>query len=233
MGLTVADDVFERFPGMGIAVAVAHDLDNASERPEAAAAWRAAWDAAGAAADSGHARQHPRVAPWRDRFRAIGVSPKEFPSSVEALLRRALKGGAPFRINPLVDFYNTVSLRHVVPAGGFDLGQLDENLELRLTRAGDRFQALDAPAPEPVPPGEVAYADGPTVLTRHFVWRQSWPGLITADTRSVVLLAEILAEAGEGLVDLVLADLAGGLRDHFGVSSQTFVLDRASPAARW
>jgi DNA/RNA-binding domain of Phe-tRNA-synthetase-like protein len=40
----------------------------------------------------------------------MGVSGRKFPSSIEALLRRAFKGGEPLRINPLVDFYNAVSL---------------------------------------------------------------------------------------------------------------------------
>jgi hypothetical protein len=41
---------------------------------------------------------------------AMGVSGRKFPSSIEDLLRRAFKGGEPLRINPLVDFYNVVSL---------------------------------------------------------------------------------------------------------------------------
>ncbi|MDP8946327.1 MAG: hypothetical protein M3N03_10425 [Actinomycetota bacterium] len=41
---------------------------------------------------------------------AMGVSGRKFPSSIEDLLRRAFKGGEPLRINPLVDFYNAVSL---------------------------------------------------------------------------------------------------------------------------
>jgi DNA/RNA-binding domain of Phe-tRNA-synthetase-like protein len=142
----------------------------------------------------------------------MGVSGKEFPSSIEALLRRAMRGGEPFRINPLVDLYNAVSLRHVVPAGGFDLDQLGGPLALRLTRAGDHFTALDADAPLPVPAGEVAYADGQTVLTRHFVWRQARVGLITPATRAVVLLSEIPGEVGADVARQVLADLAAGLQ---------------------
>ena len=131
--------------------------------------------------------------PWRERFQAIGISSKEFPTSIEALLRRALKGSEPRSINPLVDFCNcfdTISLRHCVPAGAFDLAQVPGPLELRLTRPGDTFLALDAGTPLDVPPGEVAYATGQTILTRHFVWRQSRAGLIEPATRNVFLVAE-------------------------------------------
>ncbi len=235
MEFVVNPEIFERFPGMRIAVAVAHGVDNAGDRPAIAAEWRAAWAGAAEAAAHGNAQSHPRVRPWRERFRAMGVSGKEFPSSVEALLRRAMKGGEPFRINPLVDCYNAVSLRHVVPAGGFDLDQLRGSgpLELRLTRDGDHFTALDADAPLPLPPGEIAYLDGPTVLTRHFVWRQARTGLITPATRSVVLLSEIPGEVGEVVARQVLADFAAGLRDHFGAAPSAALVDAGSPSYSW
>lgn len=225
--------IFERFPGLRLAVAVAQGVDNRAARPAVAARWRDAWDTAGReAAPYGNAQSHPRVRPWRERFRVQGISGKEFPSSAEALLRRALKGGEPFAINPLVDFYNSVSLRHAVPAGGFDLDHVAGPLELRLTRAGDHFTALDEDAPLPVPPGEVAYADGPTILTRHFVWRQARTALITPATRSVFLVSEILGEVGPDTADAVLADLRDGLATFFGVTPlYAALLDAHHPRA--
>lgn len=184
--LIAAPEVFARFPGLRVAVAVGHGLDNAASHPAIEAAWRAAWQAAAAeGAPFGNAQSHPRVKPWRERFAAMGVSGKQYPSSVEALLRRAMKGGDPFSINPLVDWYNALSLRHVVPAGAFDLAAIAGPLELRLTRPGDTFTALDSDAPEALPAGEVAYADGATVITRHFVWRQARAGLVTPQTCDV------------------------------------------------
>lgn len=219
MEFTVAPEVSARFPGMRVAVAVARGLENAAPHPAIEALWRNAWQAAAVeAAPYGNAQSHPRVKPWRERFTAMGVSGKQFPSSVEALLRRALKGGEPFAINPLVDWYNALSLRHLVPAGAFDLAALDgQPLELRLTREGDTFTALDAADAEAVPPGEIAYAVGSTVLTRHFVWRQSREGLVVPETDDVVLLSEVLGEVGPAVADAILADFLAGLRDYFGV----------------
>ena len=54
------------------------------------------------------AQAHPRVAPWRAQFKAMGLAPRDYRSSIEALMRRARGGGEPFRISPLVDFYNAV-----------------------------------------------------------------------------------------------------------------------------
>jgi len=234
MEFIVAPEVFARFPGLRLAVAVAGGLDNTAARPGVEEEWRAAWAAAGREARAyGNAQSHPRVRPWRERFAAMGISGKQFPSSAEALLRRALKGGEPFRINPLVDWYNAISLRHMVPAGGFDLAHVAGPLELRPSRAGDAFAALDAAAPEAVPPGEVSYADGATILTRHFVWRQARAALLVPETRDVFLVSEILGEVGAETAEAVRADFERGLREHFGVAARGRVLDEAHPAAAW
>ena len=234
MELIVAPESFALFPGLRLAVAVAHGVDNGTERPAVSEGWRAAWRAAGdVGAAYGNAQSHPLVAPWRAGFRRMGVSGREFPSSIEALLRRALKGGEPFSINPLVDFYNTVSLRHTAPAGAFDLADVEEAIELRLTRAGDVFTALDAAEPLELPPGELAYVTGHTVLTRHFVWRQAREGLVTPATRSVVLLSEVLAELGSEAAARVRDEFVSGLRDDFGVEARGFILDASNPRAAW
>jgi DNA/RNA-binding domain of Phe-tRNA-synthetase-like protein len=164
MRLIVQDEIFGLFPGLHLAMVVAEGIDHHRVPQAVSREWWRTWEAAGKqAALYGNAQSHPRVRPWRERRRALGVSGK-FPSSVEALLRRALKGGEPFSINGLVDFYNTLSLRHVIPVGGFDLDQVQGPLELRLTHEGDQFTALGEEVPERVQAGEVAYTDGSTVL---------------------------------------------------------------------
>lgn len=235
--LIAAPEVFARFPGLHVAVAVGHGLDNAAPHPPIEAAWRAAWQAAAAeGAPYGNAQSYPRVKPWRERFAAMGVSGKQYPSSVEALLRRAMKGGEPFGINPLVDWYNALSLRHVVPAGAFDLAAISGPLELRLTHTaptGDTFTALDSEAPEALPAGEIAYTDGATVITRHFVWRQAKAGLVTPQTRDVILLSEVLGEVGPAVASAILADFLAGLREYFGVEGRGGVISAESPAFAW
>jgi DNA/RNA-binding domain of Phe-tRNA-synthetase-like protein len=229
MRFAIEPAIFDHFPGMHIPAIYAEGVTTRAEHDEIADEWRRVWRETGEVASAhGNAQSHPRVAPWRTRFQAIGVSGKKFPSSIEAMLRRALKGGEPFEINPLVDFYNIVSLRHICPAGGFDVDDLDQDvLTLRFTRDGDRFTALDEVEPEMVEPGEIAYATANDVLTRHFVWRQSRRGLITRDTRRVILLAEVLGEVGPEVAEQILAEFLDGVRRHF-VARATGTLTSAS-----
>src|SRR3954454_23112849 len=52
---------------------------------------------------------------WRNAFRAFGANPKKTPSSVESLWKRLQKDGTLPRIHPVVDLYNSVSIRFGAP----------------------------------------------------------------------------------------------------------------------
>lgn len=230
MRFTVAPVVFQRIPGMRIAVALAAGIDNRAARPDVEARWRRAWHgAADRGAPFGNAQSHPNVRAWREAFRTAGIHPREFPSSIESLLRRAMKGGRPFSINPLVDMYNAISLEHVNPVGGFDVEAVGSRLDLRLSRQGDTFTALDAAAPLAAPPGEVSYAAGGEILTRHLLWRQSRRALIGPGTSDVVLLSEALPAIEPDMAERMAHAFARSLAEHFAVEAATGVVDKDRP----
>lgn len=234
MQFLVSSEVFDRFPGIQLVIIVAQGINNQSIPAEVAAQWHRVWiEAAQETAQYGNAQSHPRIRPWREHFQAMGVSGKAFPSSIEALLRRSLKGGEPFSINALVDFYNTSSLHYIVPAGGFDLDSIQGPFELRLSREGDTFTALGEEIPVNVPAREVSYADGQTILTRHFVWRQAQTGLIMPSTQAVFLVSEILGEVEQNVAGAVLADLRSGVQTLFDVPAHAFLLNGRNPTASW
>ena len=86
-------------------------------------------------------QEHPRIKPWRTAFSKLGISGSKFPSSIESMARRILRGDPFPRINPLVDLYNSVSLKHLVPMGGHDLDTLDgKSLPCDLRRDGSRLR---------------------------------------------------------------------------------------------
>lgn len=234
MRLWIEEAVLDRFPGMRVVGVVATGLANEDPDGRVADEWEADWRRAGnLREDYANAQSHPHVAAWREALKRVGVSHKEHPSSIEALLRRAMKGGEPVRINPLVDLLNAVSLRWVVPAGGWDVGALTGDVALRLTVEGDTFRSLDAPEPVPLPAGEVAYADGPVVLTRHFVWRQAREALVLPATTDVLLVSEVPAGLGDDLAGEVLSDLSERVGRLFGVDVDGFTLDAAQRSHEW
>jgi DNA/RNA-binding domain of Phe-tRNA-synthetase-like protein len=230
MELIVSPDVWLRFPGMVIVAVAVRGVDNCRPNRVIEAALGRAWaDLPRLLAGCSNPQAHPRIGAWREAFRALGVSGKQFPSSVEALARRALRGGEPLRINPLVDLSAAVSLTHLVPTGGFDMGGTSAPLEVRLTRLGERFQALDEDTPNQVEPGEVAYAAGSVLLTRHLCWRQARTHLMQPGTRDAFLVSEVLPAAGEAVGRAVLADFVAGARALGG--AEGIILSQGQTAA--
>jgi hypothetical protein len=100
------------------------------------------------------ASEHPHMAAWREAYRAFGRKPSRFPNSAEGLLGRVLRGDALPAINRLVDLYNAVSLKHVLPVGGEDLEQVASDPTLCFARGGEPFDTIRSGAPvvESVPP---------------------------------------------------------------------------------
>src|SRR5688500_15064137 len=84
----------------------------------------------------GRATNHPRTASWRAAFSACAAKPSRYPSSAEALITRVLKGQPLPRVNALVDLYNAVSVRQLVPVGGEDADRLEGALRLTLAAGG-------------------------------------------------------------------------------------------------
>lgn len=57
----------------------------------------------------------PRIEAWHTAYRSFGTNPRRIRPSVDALGRRFAKKGTLPRINPAVDSYNAVSVRHGLP----------------------------------------------------------------------------------------------------------------------
>jgi DNA/RNA-binding domain of Phe-tRNA-synthetase-like protein len=106
------------------------------------------------------ATDHPHIAAWRTAFSAFGAKPSRYPSSAVALIGRVLKGQPLPRINALVELYNAVSVRHVVPVGGEDAERLDGPLRLAVAEGGEPSDPRgDSSDNEPASAGEIVWRD--------------------------------------------------------------------------
>ncbi|KAI0192415.1 B3/4 domain-containing protein [Astrocystis sublimbata] len=231
----ISSDVAALLPHMQVVVVTARGIDNSAENPKIAAHVQSVVNkTVNEFASKGYAnaQAHPRIALYRNALKAAAnVSAKKYPQSHESLLKRILKEKqAPRPISPAVDFYNSVSVEHVVTAGAFDMDELrasPEPLELRLAKTEeDLFVPLDAPesAPAKVDKGEILYAQGTTVLTRHLAWRQSAQALVTSQSRNVMFMSEVFHEGQVGneaseLAKAVAGSLQKGLEELFNVQS--------------
>jgi DNA/RNA-binding domain of Phe-tRNA-synthetase-like protein len=213
----VVDQVLcQQFPGLAIGVVVGHGVRPASDPERVVALLAAAEERLRREWGGRSPQEHPRIAPWRQVFQKLGLSGVKYPSSIEALARRALSGKGLPRIHPLVDLYNALSLAYQIPMGGHDLGTIAGDIRLGPTRGGEPFRAMFAEEVEAAAPGEIAYLDDADILTRHWVWRQGHKDRITPETRSIFIPIDGLPAVGREAVEAAAQEMAGHLRVVFG-----------------
>jgi DNA/RNA-binding domain of Phe-tRNA-synthetase-like protein len=90
----------------------------------------------------GKSSEVPGAQDARTLYKALGIDPTKTRPSNEALLRRALKGEALYRINTLVDALNLTSLREQLPFGLYDLDRVRPPVRLRIGAAGEAYEGI-------------------------------------------------------------------------------------------
>jgi len=170
----------------------------------------------------------PGVQAWREAYKAFGIKKTSYRCSVERLIRKVVRDGALARINPFVDAYNAVSLKHVFPLGADDLDRVTGDIAFRAAREGDTFVALgeDNAENDPPKPGEIVYADAEKVLCRRWNWYQDARSPVTAATTRAVVTVQSLGTAD---LDAAVADLERLLVDHCGARIARVSLSREAP----
>lgn len=208
LAATVDAAVFARHPDYVAVILVAEGLANG---PTDAASDAALRDAEAHLRERGLARaaDAPQIAAWRAAFGAFGAKPSRYPCSAEALAARVLKGDALPRVNRLVDHYNAVSVRHLVPVGGEDLDRIDGPLRLTVADGTERFDAAEGV--EHPRAGEIVWRDDIGVTCRRWNWRQGARTRLTnASTRAFFVFDRL---GGLDMADLAAAtdELAAAL----------------------
>jgi len=153
----------------------------------------------------------PNIAAWREAYRAFGAKPTEFPSSIEALVKRVRRSADVPYINTLAAICNSVSLRYLVPIGGhaIDAMSSDGTLRLGFARGDEEFIPLGNNPIEHPEPGEVIFTyNTSTVLCRRWTWRQGEISKLQRTSTAGVINIDGLPPVTRADVELISTDLA-------------------------
>ncbi|MBN1923075.1 MAG: hypothetical protein JW892_17645 [Anaerolineae bacterium] len=182
---TIDPAIFAAFPRYVRGVVFAYGVHNGATPPALVELLRAAEAAARERLALESLTATPRIAAWREAFRTLGYKPGDFRPSIEALLRRVLRGQDLPSINALVDIGTVISLRHLLPIGGHAIDILTEDIALRPATGMECFTAFGAEGLEHPAPDEFIFVEGEVVLTRRWSWRQAQHTLVMPDTRAL------------------------------------------------
>ncbi|WP_030170453.1 B3/4 domain-containing protein [Streptomyces sp. NRRL S-813] len=214
----IAPAVADAFPDTLIALVTASGLRGREPWPHTAAALEELEQRLADGSWQPADETDPRIEAWHTGYRSFGTNPRRVRPSVDALGRRLAKKGTLPRINPAVDSYNAVSVRHGLPAGAFDLDHVTGDVDIRHADGTESFTPLGEPGTVENPrPGEIVYADATDVLTRHWNHRDAHRTRVTEDSTRVVFVLETLCAARDGhLLKIAAEELQGLLAPHAG-----------------
>ncbi|HTP09428.1 MAG TPA: phenylalanine--tRNA ligase beta subunit-related protein [Anaerolineae bacterium] len=154
---------------------------------------------------------HPNIAAWREAYRAFGAKPTEFPSSIEALVKRVRRGDDVPYINTLAAIGNSASLRYLVPIGGhaIDVMQVDGELRLGFATGSEEFTPFSGgPLEHPVADEVIFTYNTSIVLCRRWTWRQGEFSKLQRTTTAAVINVDGLPPTTRADVDAICNDLA-------------------------
>ena len=233
MLFSIQKELFDILPDLTIGMVAARDVDNTHPSKEVDDLLTRAVEEMKRNFIGDKAQEHPRIKPWRTAFSKLAISGSKFQSSIESMARRVLKGDPFPKINPLVDLYNSVSLRYLVPMGGHDLDTIQGNIYLRFAEGWEPFSPMGGGETMIVPKGELVYRDDREVLTRNWVWRQCEKDKATEKTKSIFIPIDVLEEVGRERADEIIGELSQLIPRYLGGTILSAVLNRENPSAEF
>jgi DNA/RNA-binding domain of Phe-tRNA-synthetase-like protein len=229
---SVSQEVFTQFPGYVRGLVIAHGVKNGDSPAELVSLLRAAEDSLRKELNLETLAEHPRIASWREAFRLFGAKPSKFRPSIEAMARRVLRNDDLPSISALVDIGNVISLRHVLPAGGHAIDELTHGMDLRPARGNEAFISLDSDEVENPLPGEIIFADGDTVLTRRWTWRQGRHTLVLPTTTALEFNVDGMPPVPVAEIEEACREVVGLIERFCGGQTRWEILSKENPKAR-
>lgn len=161
---------------------------------------------------------------WREAFQKFKIK-KGARSSIEALLKRVRNENHLGTINPLVDIYNSISLKYGFPCGGEDIDTFVGNIRLTKAVGNENFVTLGTEENAPPYEGEVIYKDEEGAICRCWNWREAVRTMLTVNTKNAFLCIELIDERRVEELENALEDLSKTVRDNLGGICKISVLD--------
>jgi DNA/RNA-binding domain of Phe-tRNA-synthetase-like protein len=173
--------------------------------------------------------EHPNIQNWRKAYTKFGAG-SHYRSSIETLVKRVSKGDNLPSINNLVDIYNLISLKHLLPVGGEDLRRIQGNIELTTATGEEHFKAIYSETNESPQKGEIIYVDGyRDVLCRRFNWREADKSKITEQTKDAIIYIEGISPVNAIETKEAMQDMVGYMEKFCSGSVELFLINKDFP----
>jgi len=225
----IADEVFSLEPEYMRGVVLAFDVANGKSPDEVTGLLRRAEAGIRERLDLEKLVDHPRIASWREAYRAFGTKPNKFRPSMEAMARRVLKDQELPSINSLVDIGNIISLRHIIPVGGHAVDLVENDICLRPATGEEEFIPFGSDQAENPMPGEIILAEENIAVTRRWTWRQANHTLTLPSTTAIEFNVDGLPPVSRAEIETACRELCDLIEKYCGGRIRFEILSRENP----
>ena len=192
MKFIIDPKIFQEHPNLKIGAITAKNIDNSKRISAVESLLRGASMERSREFEKKGLDKDPRILRWREAYARFGAKPSSYPSSIEALIGRIVEGKEIPHINALVDLYNYISLKYVIPVGGEDMDKFFGDLELTYASGTECFRPINTVEIKQAKPGEIIYKDKGGVVVRRWNYREAERTKLTKDTRNSIIVMEDL-----------------------------------------
>ncbi|MEX0940162.1 MAG: lysine--tRNA ligase [Candidatus Babeliales bacterium] len=225
--------IFENFSGVRIGVIVAKNIKNSTENKEVFEKLQEIQSQFNEVINKSLLDQHPFIKTWHEVYQKFGANSKKHLSSIENLGSRIVKGSIISPINTLVDLYNIISLKYMLPAGGENLDALKGDIQLTISGENEPAVTLlgqkEARSPKP---GEVIYKDENGAICRRWNWKEAERSKITPETKNAIFVIEALPPVETELFEDAINELAYLIHQYCDGAVTKVILDEEKSEIR-
>jgi DNA/RNA-binding domain of Phe-tRNA-synthetase-like protein len=229
MRYTINPEVFGLNPNLRVGIIIAKGITNTETTPKETERLRDAEKNVREIIKSEELRSQPMIKGYRLVLENAGINPNKFVNSIEAIMRRVLKGGHLPTINSLVDLCNAISIENQISLGGHDLADIEDDLSVGFTKGIEKFLPFGAEEYEPVEAGELVFTSGKVVQTRKWIWRQSELGKMTFNTHDVFFQLVGFDDAPDSPLIKSMDSLEEILKQKFKVTYKRYIVKPENP----
>lgn len=230
MKFIINPQIFAKYSGTIIGVVLAKNIDNTDHDDQISTLIRSEEKRIRENFDPETLSQDAKINCWRKVYSSFGVKPKEAKSSVENLYKMVARGIEIRKINKLVDLYNFICLKYMMPVGGEDIDKMIGNMQLTIAGANEKpVELLGDHAPESPEEGEVLYKDDDSAICRRWNWREADRTKLTEKTKNAILVIEGIIPLEKSDVESATDELGKLVEKFCGGTNSTYVLDEKNP----
>tara|TARA_Y100000310_G_scaffold262781_1_gene272580 strand:- start:4187 stop:4888 length:702 start_codon:yes stop_codon:yes gene_type:complete len=219
----------EKYPDALLGLVHCEGIDNSQNNPEIRKLLDSESQRIKKEFDAETLSQHQKIACWRTAYSSFGAKPRKYRSSVENLYRMVLNNLEIREINNIVDLYNYICLKHMLPVGGDDSEKTEGNVTLKLADGSERFVEMNTTEIKSPKPGEVVFCDEKDVICRRWNWRQCDKTKIDENSKNLTLQVEALPPFTKEDIEKIINELAELVVKYCQGTVKTFVVTKDNP----